>query len=82
MKLFDTILFSFAILFLMIGIHQAMTVSYMASYWLFMLALGTLLWFQYRKKNRGKEENIKNPEKEKKSNKPVEKISKKRKYKI
>jgi hypothetical protein len=50
MKLFDTFLFSFAILFTLIGIHQAMTVGFLYSYWLFMLALGCLMWYQSRKK--------------------------------
>jgi hypothetical protein len=79
MKLFDTILFSFAVLFMLIGIHQAMMVGFAASYWLFMLALGALLWYQTRKKNQKREETKKDTEKE---NKASDNSSRKRKYKM
>ncbi len=79
MKLLDTIIFSLAILFMLVGLHQGMTVSYAASYWLFMLAMGMLLWYQYRKKNRKKEEETAASSKEGKN---TESPVKKRKYKI
>ncbi len=79
MKILDTVLFSFATLCMLIGIHQAMTVGYAASYWLFMLAGVSLLWYQTRKKNRKKEEEANKPEKTK--NAP-DANSKKRKYKM
>lgn len=81
MKILDTVLFSFATLCMLIGIHQAMTVGYAASYWLFMLAGISLLWYQTRKKNRKKEEEAegKKVENQKKTS---EASSKKRKYKI
>ncbi|HSZ26363.1 MAG TPA: hypothetical protein VK766_11605 [Cytophagaceae bacterium] len=55
MKLFDTLLFSFAVLFMLIGLHQAMMVGFAASYWLFMMAIGSLLWYQARRKKRPRE---------------------------
>jgi len=79
MKLLDTLIFSFAILFMLIGIHQAMTVGYTASYWLFMLALSALLWYQVRKKNQKKEEAQKDSGK---GDKTSGTGTKKRKYKI
>ncbi len=78
MKLFDTILFSFAVLCMLIGIHQAMMVGFAASYWLFMLALGALLWYQTRKKNQKHQDPKKDNPKE---NKGADNL-KKRKYKM
>ncbi len=79
MKLLDSLLFSFAILFMLIGIHQAMTVGYANSYWLFMLALATLMWYQVRKKNQKKTEQGKDALKETKTSGGS---FKKRKYKM
>lgn len=76
MKFIDTLLFSFAILFLLIGIHQSMMVGFAASYWLFMLSFGGLMWYQIRKKNRKAESTDKTG-----SNKG-DTPAKKRKYKI
>lgn len=54
MKLKDTIIFSIAIAFLIIGLHQSMTVGFEYSYWLFMVTIGLLLWYKVRKdRNRG-----------------------------
>jgi hypothetical protein len=78
MKPFDTFLFCFAILFMLIGIHQAMMNGYANSYWLFMLASGSLLWYQIRKKNQKQEEE----KKQDKESKASETASKKRKYKM
>jgi hypothetical protein len=63
MKFADTLIFSFAILSLLIGIHQTMTFGFAASYWLFMVTFGLLLWYQTRKKNqkKSKENNSKQP---------------------
>ncbi len=60
MKLFDTLLFSFAILMMLIGIHQAMMFGFHSAYWLFMLCLSALLWYQIRKKNQSKGKDGKN----------------------
>ncbi len=57
-NLIDTLIFSFLILFTLIGIHQAMTVGFAASYVFFMLALCLLFIYQARKK---KEEDPKKP---------------------
>ena len=43
MKLLDTILLSLAVVFVIIGIHQTMTVGLGGAYWALMLAL--LLFF-------------------------------------
>ena len=79
MKILDTVLFSFAILCMLIGIHQAMTVGYYASYWLFMLSGISLLWYQIRKKNRKAETEAKDSKKDINSSGTS---SKKRKYKM
>ncbi len=76
MKIFDTFLFCFAILLMLIGIHQAMMFGFPASYWIFMLALGSLLWFQVRKKNQKAAEDGKTPSK---SSKPKAVPAKKKK---
>ncbi|MDH5399078.1 MAG: hypothetical protein OEX02_13085 [Cyclobacteriaceae bacterium] len=57
MKLKETIIFSLAAGFLLIGIHQTMTYGFGASYWLYMLSIGLLLWYKMRK------EAVKNSEK-------------------
>lgn len=49
MKLINTIIFSLGTGFFLIAIHQHMTVDFMASYWLYMLAIGLLLWYKMRK---------------------------------
>ncbi len=79
MKLLDSLLFSFAILFMLIGIHQAMEVGYASSYWLFMLALVFLFAYQVRKKAQHKEGA---KEKAKTMGKEIETNAKKRKYKM
>lgn len=79
MKILDTLLFSFAILMLLIGIHQAMMHGFMAGYWLFMFSLGALLWYQVRKKNQLKASGAKDASKEEKI---IGNTGKKRKYKM
>ncbi|MBO9701515.1 MAG: hypothetical protein J7604_14995 [Sporocytophaga sp.] len=57
MKLLGTIIFSLGVVFLLIGIHQAMTVGFKESYWLFMLCFMMLMCFQWVKsKSPGKQE--------------------------
>jgi 4-hydroxybenzoate polyprenyltransferase len=73
MKLFDTILFSLAILFMLIGLHQAMMVGFGPSYWLFMLSIGCLLLYQMRKKKQ---------QQEAAESKTADKSAKKRRYKM
>lgn len=52
MNIKDTIIFSLAVAMLIIGLHQAMTIGFEYSYWLFMLSIGLLLWYRMRKNNR------------------------------
>lgn len=53
MYLKQTILLALAICSLIIGIHQTMTVGFLASYWLFMLTIGLLTWFRMDVSKRG-----------------------------
>lgn len=52
MKLLDVILFVLAFCLLIIGIHQAMVVGLMESYWIFMFSLMLLFLYNYRKKGK------------------------------
>jgi hypothetical protein len=47
MKLSETILFSLAVAFLIIGVHQTFTVGILQSYWIFMLSITLLLIFKF-----------------------------------
>lgn len=49
MKLFDILLFVFAVCFFVIGLHQSYTVGVAESYWLFMVSLAALFMYGYRK---------------------------------
>lgn len=49
MKLSETILFSLAVAFLIIGVHQTFTVGILQSYWIFMLSIALLLLFKLRR---------------------------------
>jgi len=49
MKLVDILLFVFAFVCLIIGIHQAMVVGLTESYWIFMFSLLALFLYGYRK---------------------------------
>ncbi len=49
MKLPDIIILSLAVAFLIMGIHQVMTVGFQQNYYIFMLAIGMLMWFQLRR---------------------------------
>lgn len=50
MKLFDTILLSLVVALLVVGIHQIFVNGFLNSYWIFMIMLSLLYWFQLRKK--------------------------------
>lgn len=50
MKLVDVILISLAAAFLIMGIHQVITVSFGKAYWLIMLSTMLLFIYVYRKK--------------------------------
>ena len=56
MKLFDIILFVLAFTFLVIGIHQSITVGLAESYWIFMLSLMQLFLYGYRKNKHKQQE--------------------------
>ncbi|MDH5598703.1 MAG: hypothetical protein OEY34_06245 [Cyclobacteriaceae bacterium] len=49
MKLIDVLIFSLATVIFLIGLHQAMTFGFAASYWLFMISIGLLLFYKMRK---------------------------------
>jgi hypothetical protein len=49
MKLIDAILFSVALAFIVVGIHQTMVNGIGFSYSFFMFAVGLLFWFQLRR---------------------------------
>ncbi len=49
MKLGETILFSLAIVFFIIGVHQTFLVGIIESYWLFMLTVTMLLLYKIKK---------------------------------
>jgi hypothetical protein len=49
MKLLDVVLIAFAVALFMIGIHQSTVYGIKNSYWIFMLSLGFLLFFRYRR---------------------------------
>ncbi|WP_162441255.1 hypothetical protein [Rhodocytophaga rosea] len=49
MKLSETILFSLAVAFLIIGVHQTFTVGILQSYWIFMLSIALLLVFKFQR---------------------------------
>lgn len=56
MKLLDAILLSLSVGFLIIGIHQIMTIGFAGSYWLIMLSCLLLYAYSYRKTNRSAKE--------------------------
>ena len=49
MKLIDIVIFSLATVVFFIGLHQAMKFGFAASYWLFMISIGLLLFYKMRK---------------------------------
>ncbi len=62
MKLVDTIILSLAVAFFVIGVHQVFYVGVAASYWLFMLSGGLVLWFKLRKDKAGAQTQATNPQ--------------------
>ena len=56
-NLVDIIVLSLSAGFLIIGIHQTITVGFGVSYWLFMLSIALLLYQQIRKARKKQEEN-------------------------
>ncbi|HMQ00396.1 MAG TPA: hypothetical protein PKC24_11495 [Cyclobacteriaceae bacterium] len=50
MKLVDILLLSLAVALLIIGIHQTMTLGIVHSYWILMLSMASLIYYQIRKK--------------------------------
>jgi hypothetical protein len=72
MKLLDAILFSVALAFIVVGIHQTMVNGIGISYSLFMFAVGLLFWFQLRR-NKARESSESQAKKPLKSSKPLKK---------
>jgi hypothetical protein len=50
MKLVDVLILSLAVVFIIIGIHQTMTVGFMNAYWAIMLSMILLFIFNLRKR--------------------------------
>lgn len=69
MKLGDVMILSLALALGVIGIHQSLTVGIQNSYFLFMLAVGMLFWFQLRR-NKAIESEKSPPAKPKQKKKP------------
>ena len=55
-NLVDIIALSLSVVFLIIGIHQTITVGFGQAYWLFMLSIAALLYQQIRKVKKKQEE--------------------------
>jgi hypothetical protein len=72
MKLLDAIIFSVALAFIVVGIHQTMVNGIGFSYSLFMFAVGLLFWFQLRR-NQTREISESSTKKPVKSNKSLKK---------
>jgi hypothetical protein len=51
MKLFDTLLLSLGVVFIIIGMYEVMAAGIGSSYLFIMLAIVSFLWFTYRKKS-------------------------------
>jgi len=58
MKILDTIILSMAVGLLLIGVHQSIynPGHFADNYWLFMLMIGLLGWFQLRRTKRKEKE--------------------------
>ncbi len=55
MKLLDTIILSLAAGLFIIGVHQTMKFGIMYSYWIIMLSVALLLWYNLRKRSNKEE---------------------------
>ncbi len=51
MKLFDTVLLSLGVAFIIIGMYEVMTAGLGSAYLFIMLSIGAFLWFTYRKRS-------------------------------
>lgn len=58
MRLFDVVLLSLSVGFLIIGTHQTFTNGLVSAYWIFMVALSLILWVKIRN-SKGVEKNTK-----------------------
>ncbi|MEM9672657.1 MAG: hypothetical protein ACFB15_24085 [Cyclobacteriaceae bacterium] len=56
MRLADAIIFSLCVGIFIIGVYETMTVGIAYSYWLFMLSVGLLLWYNHRRRTQNGEE--------------------------
>ncbi len=70
MKLVDSVFFVLSLSFLVIGIHQAITIGLAESYWIFMFSLMNLFLYGYRK-NKRKQKESSNKMKASKTGKPT-----------
>lgn len=52
MKLLDYILFCSALAFFVIGLYESVVMGIASAYWIFMLSLGLLFLYGYRKNKR------------------------------
>jgi hypothetical protein len=52
MKLFDTVLLSLGVVFIIIGMYEVMAAGLGNAYIFIMMAILSFLWFTYRKKSR------------------------------
>ena len=48
MSLTNTLIIAFAIVFLIIGLHQSLLIGIQDSYWIFMLCISMLFLYKYR----------------------------------
>jgi hypothetical protein len=55
-NLVDIIVLSMSLVFLIIGIHQTITVGFGQAYWLYMLSIAALLYQQIRKAKKKQDE--------------------------
>jgi len=67
MKLVDALSLMFSLGFMIIGLDQSIRFGIANSYWLFMISLGLLLYFGYRKAQNQNMENKENPDPPKKT---------------
>ena len=70
MKLVDSVFVVLSLSFLVIGIHQAITIGLAESYWIFMFSLMNLFLYGYRK-NKRKQKESSNKMKASKTGKPT-----------
>ncbi len=54
--LFDIVLLSLSAVAMIIGVHQSVNYGFGASYWLYMIAIGLFLYYQFRKLKKKQQE--------------------------